>query len=104
MKFKIGKCKVLHLGMNNPTHQYVLGTDQLENGFAEKDLRILVDTELSMSQQCVLVAKKANCILGFIKQSTASKLREVIPPLCSALVRVHLEYCVQCWAPQYKRD
>ena len=51
-----------------------------------------------------LTTQKANCILGCIQRSLVSKFREVILPLYFMLVRPHMEYCIQMWSPQYKRD
>ncbi|KAK4823487.1 hypothetical protein QYF61_002551 [Mycteria americana] len=75
MGFSKAKCQVLHLGHSNPTQCYRLGEEWLESCSVEKDLGVVT-----------------------------SRSREVIVPLYSALVRPHLEYCVQFWAPHYKRD
>jgi len=104
MKFNKAKCKVLHVGWGNPKHKYRLGGEWLESSPEEKDLGVLVDEKLNMSQQCALAAQKANCILCCIKRSVASRSREGILPLYSALVSPQLEPCIQLWGPQHRKE
>ncbi|PKU42199.1 rna-directed dna polymerase from mobile element jockey-like [Limosa lapponica baueri] len=103
MKFNQAKCRVLYLGHGNPRHKYRLDGGWIESSPEEKDLEAL-DKKLNMSWQCALTAQKANCILDCVKRGVASRSREVILPLYSALMRPHLAYCVQLWSPQHRKD
>ena len=91
-------------GCGNNYYEYKLGDIRIEHSPDEKNLGILVYGKLDMSQQCALTAQKAICILGCIKRSATSRSREVILPLCSALMKPHLEHCIQILSPQYRRD
>jgi len=81
----------LHLGQGGPYYQNKVEDRRMECRSAEKDLGTLVEGKLDVSQQCALVAQKANYILGCIKRTVGSGVREVILPLCSVRVRPHLE-------------
>ncbi len=81
-----------------------MGDSEIEEGNYEKDLGVYVDSEMSSSRQCGEAIKKANKMLGYIVRSVEFKSREVMLKLYNALVRPHLEYCVQFWSPRYKKD
>jgi len=67
MSLNRSNCRVLHLGRNNCKYYDRLGHDLLKRSSVEKDQGVLVDDRLTMSQQCALVAKKANGILEYVK-------------------------------------
>lgn len=80
-------------------HNYKMVNNWLGHSTAEKDLGVIMDHKLNMSPQCDAIAKKANIILRWINRSVVCKTWGVAVPLSSALVRPHLEYCVQFWVP-----
>lgn len=107
---KLGKrmCRVVPLGRSSLRHQDRLGNDSLGNDslqsiLAEKTLGFLLDPKLTMSLQCAIVAKVVTSLLGSVRQSVANRLREVMTPLCSALVK-QMGGCVQLQVTKYRRD
>ena len=86
MKSDKSKCWITHLGRGKPDCTYRLGNEMLEISPTERDLRGVIKSKLSMSQQCALAARRANCILECIKHGTANWSWEVIVTLVCAAV------------------
>ena len=88
----------------NHQHTYRLGDDLPTSTAADRDLRVIVDSKMNMSHECDGVISKANYTLSCISRCITNRSKEVILPFYAALVRLQLEYCIQFWAPHFKRD
>ena len=104
LKFNKDKCKVMHIGYNNVKQNYKLQGQNLVTVEEEKDLGVVVKSDLKSSSQCLAASRKANTILGFIARNFECKTPDVITRLYTSLVRPHLEYAVQFWSPCYLKD
>ena len=102
--FNVDKCKVLHIGNRNVQANYTMNGKQLAKVEQEKDLGVVISSDLKPSKQCSEVVKTANELIGFIGRSFEFRTEEIILNLYNALIRRHLEYCVQCRSPYYKKD
>ena len=109
MKFHPAKCKVMHLGKNNPKANYSMkaadGTNHiLEETELEKDLGVQVDNQLKFSQHVQTKVNKANKVLGCLKHTFKYMNKDIFLMLYKSLVRPHLEYASCVWSPHLKRD
>lgn len=86
------------MGRNSPRHQPMVALAGCKAA-VQRDLGVPVD-KLNVSQQCTLVAKEANSILGCIKNGGASRSGEMIFTCHPDEAASGILYPV----PQYKRD
>ena len=103
MQFNSDKCKVLHLGKKNPQYSYCMGSTMLQKANSEKDLGVIVDTDLSFENHMNEVVKKANKIAGLILRTINFNNKDILVPLFKTLVRPLLEYGNAVWSPILKK-
>lgn len=103
MSFNTAKCKVLRLDRRNLRHPYRLERAVLESSLAEKDLEGLMDEKLNKSQTC-LCSSESKWYPGLHQKRDGQQEQGGDCPPLLCLVRPHLQYCVQIWSPQYKKD
>ena len=103
MEFNVSKCKIMHLGYNNPKNDYNMNNTNLEETELEKDLGVLIDCRLEFDKHIKSIVGKANRMLGLIKFSFTCMNKSMFLHLYKGLVRPLLEYCVQAWSPYKKK-
>ena len=108
MEFNAKKCKIMHVGRNNPNHDYTMGGyapagTVLSVTSEEKDIGVIVHNSLKPSSHCGRAAKKANQVLGQMSRSFHYRDKTWIQ-LYKTFVRHHLEVSVQAWSPWLKKD
>ena len=104
MLFNFQKCKCLHAGHGNTGVNYEMGGTILCKTVKEKDLGVTMNANMKVSEQCRIAASKGNQIIGMIRRNITYKEKGLIVPLYKAIVRPHLEYCIQAWRPYLRKD
>ena len=111
MKFHPLKCKVLHLGRNNPKSEYYMHKDDgsrhvLEATELEKDLGVYTDDLLKFTAHCENKINTANKTVRYIKHTFKYIDEDMFLLIYKALVRPHLEYASCIWSPylKYNKD
>ena len=104
MLFNFGKCKCLHRGPGNTGMNYEMGGTILSKTVKEKYLGVSMNANMKVSEQCRIAASKGNQVLGMIHRNITYKEKSLIVPLYKAIVRPHLEYCIQAWSPYLRKD
>ena len=107
LRFNTTKCKVLHIGKNNPQYDYYMqnGTEKykLESTTAEKDLGVVIDPNLDFDAHITGIVKKANRLSGLLMRNITHKSKEIILPLYKSLIRSVLEYGSPVWSPKLRK-
>ena len=103
MLFNFGKCKCLHIGSGNTGVNYEMGGTILSKTVKEKYLGVTMNTNMKVSEQCIIAASKGNQVLGMIRRNITYKEKSLIIPLYKAIVKPHLEYCIQAWNPYLRK-
>ena len=104
MLFNFGKCKCLHTGPGNTGMNYEMGGTILSKTVKEKYVGVTMNANMKVSEQCRIEASKGNQVLGMIRRNITYKDNSLIVPRYKAIVRSHLEYCIQAWSPYLRKD
>lgn len=104
MPFNTDKCRVMHIGRTNAQNRYEMLGQQIQPSNVEKDLGVLISSDLKSTVQCLEVEKRCHKILGYINRQFRYRDKQTVLTLYNSLVRPLLEYAVQFWTPTLRQD
>ena len=102
LKFHPNKCHVLSLGkMENilHSHRYSICDMEMEHVFEERDLGVIVDSDMSFEEHILKKVAVANAMVGLIRRTFSYLDPKMFSKLFTAFVRPHLEYAQAVWSP-----
>jgi hypothetical protein len=104
MQFNVAKCKIMHVGRNNPMYKYTMNGTELKEIDEETDVGVIVHKSLKPFRQCEKAANSANAVLKLIKRNFHYRDRHVFLKLYKQYVRPHLEFSGPAWSPWLLSD
>ena len=104
MEFNVEKCKVMHVGRKNLRFEYQINGVKLETVEVERDLGVMISSDMKPTSQCEKAAKGANAALGMITRSFHYRSKDTLIPLYKTFVRPKMEFSVAAWAPWLQKD
>jgi hypothetical protein len=104
MAFNVKKCKVMHMGVNNPGHVYSMRGQALEETNEEPDIGVEMSKSLKPSAQCAKAARTALTVLFQLARAFHYRDRHIFLRLYKQYVRLHLEFASTAWSPWLEGD
>ena len=99
LKFNVQKCMVMQIGLSNPKNQYSFGGESLRCVDNEKDLGVTFNSSFSFEDHVRNSIAKANRTIAWVTRNVISREPSVMLGLYKSLIKPHIEYCSQAWAP-----
>ena len=93
---------MLHTEPGNTGTNYDMDGTILSKTMKEKYVGVTMNANKEVSEQCRIATSMGNQVLGMIRRKITYKDNSLIAPLYKAIVRPHLEYCLQAWNPHLR--
>ena len=100
----------MHFGKKNNRNEYTIGDTQsgtvttLEKTTRERDLGIIITSDLKWHDQVCSASSRASRMLGILKNTFVSRDAKLWKSLYTTYIRPHLEFAVAAWNPYLKKD